>query len=103
MEWWGWWLVGIAAAVVWVVTAFKPEIDACFERDPAARNVVEILLAYSGLHALIGHRIAHALHGWRVPVLPRLLSQVVRTITGVEIHPRASLGRGIFIDHWMGG
>jgi len=53
-------------------------------------------------HVLIGYRIAHALHRWRIPVLPRLLSQIVRTITGVEIHPGAHLGRGIFIDHGMG-
>ena len=102
MEWWGWWLVIISLGTAWVMWDFQPEIRACFERDPAARNVIEVLLTYSGLHALIGYRIAHALHGWRVPLLPRLISQIARWITGVEIHPAAQLGRGLFIDHGMG-
>ena len=102
MEWWGWMIVAMSLGVAWVMWSFQPEIRACFERDPAARNVVEVLLAYSGLHALIGYRITHALHRWGIPVVPRLLSQLVRTITGVEIHPGAQLGRGLFIDHGMG-
>ena len=102
MTWWAWLIVAVVVIAAWIVTAFKPEIDACFERDPAARNLAEIVLTYSGLHALIGYRIAHTLHRWHVPVLPRLLSQITRTITGVEIHPGAQLGRGIFIDHGMG-
>lgn len=102
MEWWGWWIVGISVYLAWVFWVFQAEIRACFERDPAARNVVEVLLTYAGLHALIGYRLAHALHGWRVPLLPRLLSQLARGVTGVEIHPGATLGRSIFIDHGMG-
>ena len=102
MTWWGWWIVGISVYMAWIFWAFQPELRACFERDPAARNVVEVLLTYSGLHALIGYRLAHTLHRWGVPVLPRLVSQLVRAITGVEIHPGAQLGRGIFIDHGMG-
>ncbi len=71
-------------------------------KDPAARNALEILLCYPGLHALWGHRIAHRLWRWRVPVLPRLLSQWTRFWTGIEIHPGARIGRRVFIDHGMG-
>ena len=70
--------------------------------DPAARNVVEILLCYPGLHAQWFHRVAHALWRARVPVLPRFVSHLGRFLTGVEIHPGARLGRRVFIDHGMG-
>ena len=70
--------------------------------DPAARGIVEILLCYPGLHALGMHRVAHRLWLWRVPVLPRLLSHVARFLTGIEIHPGATFGRRVFIDHGMG-
>ena len=79
-----------------------PEVRACFERDPAARNVVEILLTYSGLHAVAGYRMAHLLEGWHIPILPRFLMTLVRWLTGIEIHPAAQIGRGLFIDHGMG-
>jgi serine O-acetyltransferase len=84
------------------VVSFRPEIRACFERDPAARNLVEVLLTYAGLHAVIDHRIAHTLHRLGVPVLPRLLMHLSRWMTGIEIHPAATIGRGLFIDHGMG-
>ena len=71
-------------------------------KDPAARNALEILLCYPGLHALWGHRFAHRLWRWRVPVLPRLLSQWTRFWTGIEIHPGARIGRRVFIDHGLG-
>lgn len=95
-------LLVVVGVLLFVRVAFTAEVRACFERDPAARNTLEILLAYSGLHALIGYRIAHALFRVGVPVLPRLLMQVVRWVTGVEIHPAAQIGRGLFIDHGMG-
>ncbi len=85
-----------------IVAYFRPEIRACFERDPAARNLVEVLLTYAGLHAVIDHRIAHTLHRLGVPVLPRLLMSLSRWATGIEIHPAATIGRGLFIDHGMG-
>ncbi|MBI4323387.1 MAG: serine O-acetyltransferase [Candidatus Omnitrophica bacterium] len=85
-----------------MVAYFRPEIRACFERDPAARNLVEVLLTYAGLHAVIDHRIAHTLHRLGVPVLPRLLMHLSRWATGIEIHPAATIGRGLFIDHGMG-
>ncbi len=78
------------------------DIQAAFERDPAARSTLEILLCYSGLHAVWGHRLAHWLwtHGARL--LARWTSQLVRWLTGIEIHPGAKIGAGFFIDHGMG-
>lgn len=73
-----------------------------FERDPAARNWLEVLLCYPGLQVLLFHRIAHWLHDLGLPVLPRLLSQLARSLTGIEIHPGAQIGQGVFIDHGMG-
>jgi serine O-acetyltransferase len=72
------------------------------EKDPAARGALEILLCYPGLHALWWHRVAHPLWRRRIPVLPRLLSHLARFFTGVEIHPGATIGRRVFIDHGMG-
>jgi len=72
------------------------------ERDPAARGSLEILLCYPGFHALTLHRISHRLWCWQLPLLPRLLSQLARSLTGVEIHPGATIGSGVFIDHGMG-
>ncbi len=82
--------------------AIKRDFDVVFERDPAARNYVEVLLTYPGLHAIFMHRISHALWDLRIPVLPRFLSHVARLLTGIEIHPAASIGTGFFIDHGMG-
>jgi serine O-acetyltransferase len=76
---------------------------ACFERDPAARNWLEVLLAYPGFHALFWHRlVVHPLHRFGVPVVPRVLSNISRFLTGIEIHPGAEIGAGLFIDHGMG-
>nr|WP_293133440.1 serine O-acetyltransferase [Okeania sp. SIO3I5] len=73
-----------------------------FERDPAARNWMEVLCCYPGLHALLLHRLAHKLYRPRVPVIPRLISHLGRFLTGIEIHPGAQIGQGVFIDHGMG-
>ncbi|MBF0122446.1 MAG: serine O-acetyltransferase [Candidatus Omnitrophica bacterium] len=78
------------------------EVRAIQERDPAARNPLEVVLLYSGLHAIVFHRIAHVLWKMRIPLLPRFISQIVRFVTGIEIHPGAQLGTGILIDHGMG-
>ncbi|MCL5981169.1 MAG: serine O-acetyltransferase [Firmicutes bacterium] len=78
------------------------EIKAIFERDPAAKNLLEVLLCYPGLHALIFYRMAHALHRRGFVLLPRLISHVARFLTGIEIHPGAKIGAGVFIDHGMG-
>jgi serine O-acetyltransferase len=80
----------------------KAEVKACFERDPAARNIIEVLLAYPGLHAIGIYRIAHLLFRVRIPVIPRIIMYIARWITGVEIHPGAKIGSGLFIDHGMG-
>ena len=72
------------------------------ERDPAARNVWEIIFCYPGFQALSIHRISHRLWKCGFPFIPRLLSQVSRFLTGVEIHPGAKIGKGVFIDHGMG-
>ena len=82
--------------------AFDRDIEVARERDPAADSLVEILLCYPGLHAVWMHRAAHAMHvrGLRLPA--RLVSQLSRLITGIEIHPGARIGPGFFIDHGMG-
>jgi serine O-acetyltransferase len=73
-----------------------------FERDPAARNWLEVVFCYPGLHALCLHRLAHWLHGRGVSFIPRLISHLGRFLTGIEIHPGAEIGQGVFIDHGMG-
>lgn len=73
-----------------------------FERDPAARNWLEVLCFYPGFHALELHRIAHWLHHLKIPFFPRLISFLTRLFTGIEIHPGAVIGKGVFIDHGMG-
>src|SRR3989338_7776000 len=93
-----------AFAAFWTLLAvlFRKEVKAAFERDPAASSFFEVLLTYSGLHAIIFYRIAHALWGLRIPFFPRWLSQTGRFLTGIEIHPGASICNGLFIDHGMG-
>jgi serine O-acetyltransferase len=81
---------------------FSKEVDAALERDPAARSRWEIIFLYSGFHALVTYRIAHRLLLMRIPFIPRFLSQQARFFTGIEIHPGASIGKGLFIDHGMG-
>ncbi len=72
------------------------------ERDPAARGPLDVILSYPGFHAITAHRFIHALHELGVPLLPRFLANVVRALTGVEIHPAARIGHRFFIDHGMG-
>ncbi|BAZ67843.1 MAG: serine O-acetyltransferase [Pelatocladus maniniholoensis HA4357-MV3] len=73
-----------------------------FERDPAARNWLEVLFCYPGFHALCLHRLAHWLHRHQITFFPRLISHVGRFLTGIEIHPGAEIGKGVFIDHGIG-
>lgn len=80
----------------------KEDISSVFERDPAARNTFEIITTYPGVHAIIMHRITHRLWGNGFKWLARVLSNVVRLFTGIEIHPGAVIGRRFFIDHGMG-
>jgi serine O-acetyltransferase len=80
----------------------RRDIQSIFDRDPAARSTLEVLLCYPGLHAVWGHRLAHWLwmHSWKL--FARWVSQLTRGLTGIEIHPGATIGPGFFIDHGMG-
>src|SRR5919197_6375578 len=82
----------------------RRDVRAAYERDPAATGVSapEILAAWPGVHALLSHRVAHALDAAGVPLAPRALAYASRTLTGIEIHPTAEIGDGLFIDHGMG-
>ncbi|MFM1654437.1 serine O-acetyltransferase [Brevibacillus sp. B_LB10_24] len=80
----------------------KDDIEAVFERDPAARSTLEVVLTYSGLHALWGYRISHKLWNARWYTTARMVSQFTRFLTGIEIHPGARIGRRLFIDHGAG-
>jgi serine O-acetyltransferase len=80
----------------------KEDIQVVFEQDPAARTTLEVILTYSGLHAIWSHRIAHALYKREWFFLARVISQISRFFTGIEIHPGAQIGKRFFIDHGMG-
>lgn len=80
----------------------RRDIQAAFERDPAARSILEILFCYPGLHAVWGHRLAHWLWTHGAKLFARWASHIVRWLTGIEIHPGAKIGPGLFIDHGMG-
>src|ERR1700674_697895 len=82
--------------------AIREQIETIFREDPAAKSVIEIVLCYPGFHAILAHRLAHEMYRWGVPLLPRVLSQVSRFFTGIEIHPGATIGRRFFIDHGTG-
>src|SRR5690349_239188 len=87
-----------------VARELRRDVSAAHERDPAARGVssLEVLTSWPGVHALLSHRVAHALHEAAVPFVPRTLALWTRAITGIEIHPAAQVGRGLFIDHGVG-
>jgi serine O-acetyltransferase len=80
----------------------KEDIEVIFEQDPAARSYLEVTLTYSGLHAIWAHRIAHAFYKRKFYFIARVISQISRFFTGIEIHPGAKIGRRFFIDHGMG-
>jgi serine O-acetyltransferase len=90
------------AGISSLVRSIKADLEAALERDPAAISRWEVVLAYPGFHARQLHRLAHALRNRGVPLLPRLISHLNRSITGIEIHPAAQLGEALFIDHGMG-
>ena len=85
-----------------LLTSIRRDIQAARERDPAARNDIEVVLCYPGFHARQLHRLAYRLHLGRLHLLARLVSHLNRAVTGVEIHPAAKIGEGFFIDHGMG-
>lgn len=80
----------------------KQDLDVVFERDPAATSKLEVILTYAGFHALLAYRLSHWLWARGVPFVPRVISQLARWLTGIEIHPAAKIGTGFFIDHGMG-
>lgn len=80
----------------------KEEITNIKQKDPAATNLLEILLTYSGLHAMLAYRLANALLKYKIPFFPRFISFITRFLTGIEIHPGATIGNRFFIDHGMG-
>jgi serine O-acetyltransferase len=80
----------------------REQIETVFREDPAARSVIEIFLCYPGFHAVMLHRISHSLYKAGVPFFPRFISQLSRFLTGIEIHPGATIGHRFFIDHGMG-
>ena len=85
-----------------MLKTLKCDIEAIFDRDPAVDNLLEVILVYSGLHAVLFHRFSHWLYKRGLRTFPRLISQLARFITGIEIHPGAEIGCGFFIDHGMG-
>jgi serine O-acetyltransferase len=87
-----------------VAHELREDLTAAQERDPAARSVgrVEMLLTYGGVQALLSHRISHALYESGVPLAPRMLANATKVLTGIEIHPAATIGRGLFMDHGSG-
>ena len=85
-----------------MVREIRDSIEAAFKHDPAARSSIEVLLCYPGVHAVILHRLAHRFYNWGLYLAARMVSQLSRSLTGVEIHPGARIGRRFFIDHGMG-
>ncbi|MBD2579035.1 serine O-acetyltransferase [Oscillatoria sp. FACHB-1406] len=85
-----------------MISTLIADFQIIFERDPAARNWLEVIFCYPGLQILLFHRVAHWLYQHKVPFIPRLISHLGRFFTGIEIHPGAQIGRGVFIDHGMG-
>lgn len=84
------------------ISKVKEDINVIYENDPAAKNLLEVILCYPGLHALIAYRFAHRLYKWNIPLIPRMISYLTRIITGIEIHPAAKIGRRFCIDHGDG-
>ncbi len=95
----------LSVFVLWAVLFFAvapKEMSNILQRDPAARNYFEVILLYPGLHAVVAHRYAHFFYKCRFYLLARIISQFTRFFTGIEIHPGAKIGKGLFIDHGMG-
>jgi serine O-acetyltransferase len=95
-------VITVLKALKTVFETLSDDFRIIFERDPAARNWLEVLFCYPGLQALMLHRFAHQLYQLRLPFIPRLISHLARFLTGIEIHPGATIGHGVFIDHGMG-
>ena len=85
-----------------LLSTLKKDIRVVFERDPAAKSIFEVLLCYPGLHAIWLYRLSHYFYKKNWVVIPRLISHLGRFLTGIEIHPGAQIGPGLFIDHGSG-
>ncbi|MFA5144599.1 MAG: serine O-acetyltransferase [Candidatus Omnitrophota bacterium] len=92
----------LIAKIILIMIFFYGDINAARKKDPASKSLLEVLLLYQGLHALIAYRVAHSFYKLRLFFLARLISQVSRFTTGIEIHPGAKIGKRFFIDHGMG-
>jgi len=95
-------LIVVFSFILFVFIFFRDEIKSAKEKDPAAKGNIQVVLLYSGLHAVIAYRISHALHKMKIPFIPRMISQLAKFFTGIEIHPGAQIAHGLFIDHGMG-
>ncbi|MGB2601861.1 MAG: serine O-acetyltransferase EpsC [Candidatus Omnitrophota bacterium] len=97
-------ILAVMALIYYILARlfFKSELEAAMDRDPAATNYAEIIFTYSGLHAQVFYKISSALRRIGIPILPRIISQFAKWMTGIEIHPGAQIGKGLFIDHGMG-
>ncbi len=85
-----------------IFQTLKEDIGTIYRKDPAARNLIEVVFCYPGFHALLLYRFAHKLWVSQIPVIPRMISTFARFLTGIDIHPGAKIGRRFFIDHGMG-
>jgi len=85
-----------------LLATLRSDVQAPIDRDPAVRGWLDVVLSYPGFHAIAAHRLIHPLYRLGIPLLPRLLSSIARFFTGIEIHPGAKIGNGVFIDHGMG-
>lgn len=85
-----------------VLSTIREQVETIFREDPAAKSVLEVVLCYPGFHAVLLHRLAHSLYGARLFLIARVISNINRFLTGVDIHPGARVGRRFFIDHGMG-
>ena len=95
-------LLIVVAYILLAAVFFSQAIKETQEKDPASKGYLQIILLYSGLHAIIAHKLAQSLWKLKIPLLPRFISQLARFVTGIEIHPGAVIGKGFFIDHGMG-
>ena len=95
-------LCAVKATIADTAKNIKSDVEAVKERDPAAKSSAEVLLLYSGVHALMAYRVAHKLYEKEKYFAARAISQAARHLTGIEIHPGAKIGKGLVIDHGMG-
>ena len=98
-------IILVSALLVWAIFFFlvaPREMSNILQRDPAARNYFEVIFLYPGLHAIVSHRYAHFFYKHKMFLIARIISQISRMFTGIEIHPGAKIGKGLFIDHGMG-